>query len=45
LTKPERRYCVTRKELLAVVFFVKHFTFICPFKFSPFFCEFVQAFR
>jgi hypothetical protein len=25
LTKPERRYCVTRKELLAVVFFVKHF--------------------
>jgi hypothetical protein len=23
--KPERRYCVTRKELLAVVFFVKHF--------------------
>ena len=25
LTKPEGRYCVTRKELLAVVFFVKHF--------------------
>jgi hypothetical protein len=25
LTKPERRYCITRKELLAVVFFVKHF--------------------
>jgi hypothetical protein len=25
LTKPERRYCVTRKELLAVVFYVKHF--------------------
>ena len=25
LTKPERRYCVTRKELLAVVFFVKQF--------------------
>ena len=24
-TKPERRYCVTRKELLAVVHFVKHF--------------------
>ena len=25
LTKPERNYCVTRRELLAVVFFVKHF--------------------
>jgi len=25
LTKAERRYCVTRKELLAVVFFVKYF--------------------
>ena len=25
LGKPERRYCVTRKELLAVVYFVKHF--------------------
>ena len=25
LTKPERRYCVTRKELLAVYSFVKHF--------------------
>ena len=25
LSKPERRYCVTRKELLAVVHFVKHF--------------------
>ena len=25
LTKPERQYCVTRKELLAVVTFVKHF--------------------
>ena len=25
LTKPERRYCITRKELLAIVFFVKHF--------------------
>ena len=25
LSKPERRYCVTRKELLAVVAFVKHF--------------------
>jgi predicted aspartyl protease len=25
LTKPERRYCVTRRELLAVVHFVKHF--------------------
>ena len=25
LTKPERRYCVTRRELLAVVYFVQHF--------------------
>ena len=25
LSKPERRYCVTRKELLAVIYFVKHF--------------------
>ena len=25
LTKPERRYCVTRRELLAVVAFTKHF--------------------
>ena len=25
LTKEERRYCVTRRELLAVVYFVKHF--------------------
>ena len=25
LSKPERRYCVTRRELLAVVFFTKHF--------------------
>ena len=25
LTKPERKYCVTRKELLAVVYFVKYF--------------------
>ena len=25
LSKPERRYCVTRKELLAVVSFIKHF--------------------
>ncbi len=25
LSKPERRYCVTRKELLAVVTFVRHF--------------------
>ena len=25
LTKSERKYCVTRKELLAVVHFVKHF--------------------
>ena len=25
LSKPERRYCVTRKELLAVVAFVQHF--------------------
>ena len=25
LSKPERRYCVTRKELLAVVSFVQHF--------------------
>ena len=25
LSKPERRYCVTRKELLAVVYFTKHF--------------------
>ena len=25
LTKPERRYCVTRRELLAVVNFVQHF--------------------
>ena len=25
LTKEERRYCVTRKELLAVVYFLKHF--------------------
>ena len=25
LTRPECRYCVTRKELLAVVFFTRHF--------------------
>lgn len=25
LTRPERRYCVTRKELLAVVTFIHHF--------------------
>ena len=25
LTKPERRYCVTRKELLAVVYFTRYF--------------------
>ena len=25
LTRPERRYCVTRKELLAVVTFIQHF--------------------
>ena len=25
LSKPERRYCVTRRELLALVYFVKHF--------------------
>ena len=25
LTKPERRYCVTRRELLAVVTFIQHF--------------------
>jgi hypothetical protein len=25
LTKTERKYCVTRKELLAIVYFVKHF--------------------
>ena len=25
LTRPEQRYCVTRKELLAVVEFVHHF--------------------
>lgn len=25
LTRPERRYCVTRKELLAVVTYVQHF--------------------
>ena len=25
LSKPERRYCVTRRELLAVVHFVKYF--------------------
>ena len=25
LTKPERNYCVTRKELLAVVTFINHF--------------------
>ena len=25
LSKPERRYCVTRKELLAVVYFIKYF--------------------
>ena len=25
LSKPERRYCVTRKELLAVVYFINHF--------------------
>ena len=25
LTKPERRYCVTRRELLAMVTFIKHF--------------------
>ena len=25
LTKTERKYCVTRKELLALVFFVKYF--------------------
>lgn len=30
LTKCERRYCVTRKELLAVVHFVKHFRhYVC----------------
>ena len=28
LSKPERRYCVTRKELLAAISFVKHF---CPY--------------
>lgn len=25
LTRPERRYCVTRRELLAVVTFIQHF--------------------
>lgn len=25
LTKPERNYCVTRKELLAVIYFIEHF--------------------
>ena len=25
LSKPEQRYCVTRKELLAVVYFIKYF--------------------
>ena len=25
LTRPERHYCVIRKELLAVVFFTRHF--------------------
>lgn len=25
LSKPERRYCVTRRELLAAVSFIKHF--------------------
>ena len=28
LSKPERRYCVTNKELLSVVTFIRHF---CPF--------------
>jgi hypothetical protein len=28
-TKPELRYCVARKELLAVVFFVKHLSITC----------------
>ena len=26
LSKPERRYCVSRRELLAVVHFTKHFS-------------------
>ena len=25
LTKPERQYCVTRRELLAVVYFIQHY--------------------
>ena len=28
LSKPERQYCVTRKELLSVITFIHHF---CPF--------------
>ena len=35
LFRPERRYCVTRKELLAVVTFVQHF---CPYLLG---CEFL----
>jgi hypothetical protein len=33
LTKPERRYCATRKELLAVVFFVKLDSPVISFRF------------
>ena len=34
LTKTERKYCVTRKEMLAVVFFVKYFRhYLCGRKF------------
>ena len=34
LSKPERKYCVTRKELLAVVYFVKHFRHLLGRKFT-----------
>ena len=36
LSKPERRYCVTRRELLAVVMFTEHFRpFLIGCKFTP----------
>ena len=30
LSKPERKYCVTRQELLAVITFIKHFRYYIP---------------